>query len=158
MIVFRAENANSYEFRVFGKQIGRTALDIVYFRITTYRHPARKANNYTGTGLPFTLGAGFIENLLVSSAGVTSLELDVTPPSNYDVRVLFSMEYQITVVRKRRTVDFSFNCVVAGVAMLSSLSLGCATNWDKAKGHLRDPRKALLIIIFCQFIALPLVM
>ena len=66
------------------------------------------------------------------------------------------MEYNVTVIRRRRLVDVTFELVVAGTAMLNIFSMGCSLDLSQAKQHIYKPA-CILIGGCCQFLIMPMV-
>ena len=77
-------------------------------------------------------------------------------PSGKLSKTVSIIEYHVSVIRQMRTADLVFDAVMAAVAMLNIFSVGCCTDWESLRTHLRHP-SALSIASCCQFIIMPMV-
>ena len=69
---------------------------------------------------------------------------------------LYELYFSVSVVRKVRWVDMTFDCVIAAVATLNAFSVGCDSDWASLHQHLKKPT-TLLLATGCQMIINPLV-
>jgi len=70
-------------------------------------------------------------------------------------RLLVVIEYQITVARRRRSIDDAFFWAVAAATLLNAFGLGCVTIYNDIKKELRKLQPSVLATLLCQFIILP---
>ena len=69
---------------------------------------------------------------------------------------LYELYFSVSVVRKVRWVDMTFDCVIAAVATLNAFSVGCDSDWASLHQHFKKPT-TLLFATGCQMLINPLV-
>ncbi len=71
-------------------------------------------------------------------------------------RPIYELYISVSVVRRLRWVDMTFDCVIAAMATLTAFSIGCDSDWSGLLKHIRTPA-TLLMTMACQFVINPLV-
>ena len=69
---------------------------------------------------------------------------------------IYELYFSVSVVRKVRWVDMTFDCVIAAVATLNAFSVGCDSDWASLHQHFKKPT-TLLLATGCQMLINPLV-
>ena len=69
---------------------------------------------------------------------------------------LYELYFSVSVVRKVRWVDMTFDCVIAAVATLNAFSVGCESDWASLHQYFKKPT-TLLFATGCQMLINPLV-
>lgn len=83
-------------------------------------------------------------------------EFDQDPNYWNLTKPIYELYFSVSVVRKVRWVDMTFDCVIAAMATLNAFSIGCDSDWASLHQHLQKPA-TLLLATGCQMLINPLV-
>ncbi|KAF6031525.1 hypothetical protein EB796_010157 [Bugula neritina] len=115
------------------------------------QHPKNETRNET-IGLK-----NFTFDIITDMLGYEKYYIQIVETTSNNVTsVLESIEYQLVIVRKTRTVDLAFNVAMLILGILNTFAVGCMTDINLVKQVIKR-KKQILISTVSQYVVIPLV-
>ncbi len=99
----------------------------------------------------------FYKQWVQDAPGQGQEDVSALDPNDWNLtNAIYELYFSVSVVRKVRWVDMTFDCVIAAMATLNAFSIGCDSDWASLHQHLQKPT-TLLLAVGCQMLVNPLV-